>query len=476
MSGRARSEGNRTTPSNVWKPPPSEGTTSPQRALRWQGEDSEKEAEDEGDAHSARTGQSSSKASGSSRQTSRTSRSSKSSKKHRKSQEVVEEDEGPKAPGELDWFGDPLKPGIEASLGPGGSLHSFVKNGKPRAGMCNPPMNMKVRAMLVADLNEWEVEPIVTSGKEKREQEEQEKNKKKQEPRRKVVVPSVGARYPREEEGMAEEKQHGESGWPLAATLPYGSNFLSRSDGPSRMSSPALLSRRGGSTRNLTGSSLVRKGKKKGESAWQLDDLTQEGKPKKHGLDTAPEGEVKWRANKLRLAAREHGFLLEKSDVEYLGQLSKYHNWFSRGPLQHAPPPLHPVMPSRQCRDLGHELHSTSQSLHGLSDEVQKELIPRGPRRFRLGPTQEAPSMERLMELANSAHHWGPHKLEQMLEKSSISVHTASKLPTADAGFEDDPLFSSRGGSACTSTGKLLPVPHWGRNGAAPVLRQASSL
>lgn len=473
MSGRSRSEGNRTTPSNVWKPPPSEGTTSPQRALRWQAaKPSDKEAEEEIDAHSARTDKTSSKNSGSSRQTSR---SSKNSKKQRKSTEVLEEDDGPKAPGEFDWFGDPLKPGIEASLGPGGSLHSFVKKGKPRPGMCNPPMNAKVRALLVADLNKWQVEPVVTSKRERREQEEQEeKDKKKQESRRKVAVPSVGARHTREQEGTAEEKSLGESGWSLAATVPYGAAFLSRSDGPSRMSSPALVSRRGGSTRNLTGSSFVRKGKKKGESAWQLDDLTQEGKPKKHGLDTAPEGEVKWRANKLRTASREHGFLLEKMDLDDLGQLSRYHNWFSRGPVQHLPPPVHPVMPSRQCRDLGHELHSTSQSLHDLSDEAHKDLIPR-VRKFRLGPTQEAPSMERLMEMANSAHHWGPHKLEQMLEKSSISVHTGAKLPVMDAGFEDDPLFSSRGGSACTSTGKLLPVPHWGRNGHAPVLRQASS-
>jgi hypothetical protein len=53
-------------------------------------------------------------------------------------------------------------------------------------------------------------------------------------------------------------------------------------------------------------------------------------------------------------------------------------------------------------------------------------------------------------------------------------VHTAAKLPLEVDDF-DDPLFSSRlGDTPRTHTGKLLPVPHWGRNGNAPVLRQAS--
>jgi len=486
MAGHARAGGNRSTGTNVWKPPPEEGTTSPQRALRWQAATTVEDPPEEEDRDSGKTSveDSRSSKSGSTTRTSGT-RSSKSSKKHAKgkSKSETQEDGEPKEPGLLEWFGDPLKPGIESSLGPQGSLHSFVKTGKPRPGMCNPPMNEKVRALLVADLNEWKVEPIVRSKKEKMEQEKALARSLRAEPRRKVAVPSSSSRNFTEDVSASQDQS--QEGWATqsAPSLPAGA-FLGGSMGSSqsRVGSPGQARHdrhdRRTLSRDMRGfSPLVRKhGRKKtGESAWQLDDLTQEGKVKKHGLDSAPEGEVRWRQNKLRLMSKQHGFVLEQMNVEDLGDLSRNHNTYLRGPLQHEKPIIHPVIPSRQIKDIGQELGSTSHILHSISDEVANDLIPR-TRKFRLadmrGPSQEAPSIERLMEMAQHSKSWGPNMLQQMCEKTNISVLTAGKLPSA-ASYEDDPLYSGRGGSTFTSTGKPLPVPQWGRDGNAPSLRAA---
>lgn len=482
------SESNRSTSSNVWKPPPSEGTTSPQRALRWQAANQEETVSPRGEQPSPDDRSEKSTKSGSTNQTSGTQSTSKaSSKKKKKGKEQVIEDEGPKGPGEVDWYGDPLVPGIDASLGPGGSLYSFTKNHGPRAGMCNPPMNPAVRAALVADLNNWEVAPTVKSKKDKKENEEaNEKNAL----RRKIIVPPAGASALRQDEASA-EMSAGDSSWGASASLPAG-GFMGGSAGSSRISSPGNVMRRSASMTSHPhrgGSPFVRPRKKKGETTWQLD-LTQEGKTKKPGLDTAPEPEVKMRLAMVRRQSREHGFVLEKMEVEHLGHLSTYHNKFSRGPLQHPPPPIHPVYPSRQLKDLSVDMHSTSQSLNSVSDVTihnSKRLLlselgsPTIQSRTRdiLEASQEAPSMERLMELANGAKHWAPHKLQSMCEKSRISVHTGAKLPLSGATqcLDDDPLLSGRlGATPRTRSGKPLPVPYWGRNGSAPVLREAPEI
>merc|ERR1719359_2298624 len=137
----------------------------------------------------------------------------------------------------------------------------------------------------------------------------------------------------------------------------------------------------------------------------------------------------------LERESRQHGFVLDKTDGAELGALSTYHNKFSRGPLQHPPPPVHPVHPSRQLKDLSIDLHSTSQSLNSVSDATihnSKRLLLselstptiQSRTRYYLEASQEAPSMERLEELVNTAKSWRPHKLQSMCEASRISVHT----------------------------------------------------
>jgi len=491
-SAGRRGDGNRTTSSNAWKPPPSEGTTSPQRALRWQASagGQEKDSPDSPSPDEARSEKSGStnRTSGTTKSGTQSGTNSQSTSKKKKGKEAVKEDSGDREPDEVDWYGDPLVPGIDASLGPGGSLFSFTAKGKPRPGMCNPPMNPQVRAALMKDLNAYKVAPIVTSKKDKEDKEDN--SQKKDTRRRKLAMPTFKARKLTDDDSVGEAVS-GESAWNGAATMPAG---FGGSAGSSRMSSPAPGLRRSASvtTHAHRGNSpFVRTRRKRGESTWQLD-LTQEGKPQ-HGLDTAPEGEVKWRSHKLRLQSREHGFVLEKMDVKELGHLRISHNVHQRsGPLQHPMPPVHPVIPSRQLRDLQPDLHSTTQScarnvsdatLRANADLVLSSVGSMGPAPrstiYNFDPALEAPSMERLMEMANAVKHSGPHKLQSMCQNARISVHTGAKLPdTMDiAGascYDDDPLYSSRpGATPRTSSGKPLPVPYWGRNGSAPVLREA---
>jgi hypothetical protein len=218
-----------------------------------------------------------------------------------------------------------------------------------------------------------------------------------------------------------------------------------------------------------------------------LDDLG-EGKAKKYGLETASEDEVKWRMQDIRLQSRQHGFILDKADVFELGHLNFYHNSLSRGPLQytHPLPIVHPVLPSRQMKDLGGDLATTSQSLPSLSHEVAMGLLPGPPlqRNFHnLGLEQDPPSIERLMEMAGSVMHSSANELQLRCQAAGICTFTASKLngqrsrPLSGGSFDDDPLFSGRLGSTPrTSTGKPLPMPFWGKNGSAPVLREHPEL
>lgn len=480
-------EGNRTTSSNVWKPPEADGTTSQQRALRWQEAASAGQEESSPDSPSPDDSRSEkSTKSGSTNRTNGTSRtgksSSKSSRKEKKRAGQEAEKSKPKEPGDVDWYGDPLKPGIEASLGPGGSLYSFTAKGKTRAGMCNPPMNPVVRAALMADLNEWKVAPIVK--KKKGGQDDDDGNGEKRQTRQKIVLPAaVSARSLEDDAALQAAGDPGSTG-------PAGGLFGGSAES-SRMSSPGPSAmRRTASTPHpyRGGSPFVKSRKKKGDSAWQLD-LSQEGKHKKPGLDTAPEGEVKWRTHNLKRTTQQHGFVLEKMDVGELGQLSTYHNSFSRGSLSHPALPLHPVPPVGQLKDLSKELHSTSHSLQSLSDvTVQSEFSPsrRMPRKlYNTGPSQESPSMERLLEMAQHVKHTGPHKLQSMCQNARISVHTGQKLPDersdiagAEGDYIDDPLFGDcrPGITPRTSTGKALPVPYWGRNGSAPVLRESPEI
>jgi len=87
--------------------------------------------------------------------------------------------------------------------------------------------------------------------------------------------------------------------------------------------------------------------------------------------------------------------------------------------------------------------------------------------------SQEAPSSERLLEMAQTVMHAGPNELQLRLKMAKISVLTAGKLadpadPGEEKEDEEDPLFSNRNRNRL---GKPLPVPYWGRNGSAPVLR-----
>jgi hypothetical protein len=472
MAGRSKSaaDSNRTTSSNAWKPPPSDGTTSPQRALRWQGQPA-----GQADTTSPRSDNKSnnedsrSEKSGS---TNRTGDSKRSAKKNGKKKNKEEKKEAePDRPTELDWYGDPLNPGIDASLGPGGSLYNFTAKGKPRHGMCNPPMNPKVRAALVQDLNAWEVAPHT---KPKNAKPEDEANAGEKEKKRKIVLPFAGARSLADDDAAMEASADAASASALAGGMFGGSS------GSSRMSSPGPSTmRRSGSTphahRAAAHNSKGRKKKDSHHSAWHLD-LTQEGKVKPQ-LDTAPEGEVKHRQFALKRQSREHGFLIETTAVTELGHLACYHNSLARD--RHTWPAVPPVPSARKLKDLGGNLTSTSQSLGSLSVSTMESVLspPRHIARssyHHIVPGQEAPSMERLLEMAEHARHMGPHKLEALCRNNRISVHTAAKLPLEVDDF-DDPLFSSRlGDTPRTHTGKLLPVPHWGRNGNAPVLRQAS--
>lgn len=465
-------------PANLFKPPSSEGTNSPQRALRWQAQSggNDKEGNDAPAEDKAPVEEARSEKSGSTSRTSTVKSSSKTSSHKKKgrstsSKASSKEDEGPTEPGQVDWYGDPLVPGIDASLGPGGNLYNFTAKGKHRPGMCNPPMNPAVRAALVKDLNEWQVEPLVKPRKAKPENLDEGEKKQKMMPRRSAVASrSLGSL---QDDGIAEASREN------ASTAPAG-GFYGGSSGSSRMSSPMRHSNSATSHAHRGGSHLVRGRRKRAESNWQLD-LTQEG-PTKHGLESAPEGEVKWHAHKLKAKSRDHGFTLEKMEVEELGHLSMYHNWLSRGPLQHPLPVVHPVLPARQLKDLSTDMLSTSQSLNSLSDyTVKTELInaQRVPRSSCNYGAAEAPSMERYMEMAAASKHYGPHELERMLASTGISVHTGARFLDGSGrqNSEDDPLFSARlGATPRTSTGKPLPVPHWGKTGTAPVLREAPEL
>lgn len=491
MAGRPRkgagSEGNRTTSSNAWKPPPSDGTTSPQRALRWQaaGQDAisprSDNDKDKKDSNEDSRSEKSTK-SGSTNLTSGTGKSSSLRKGKKKNQEKAKEGEKEKEAGELEWYGDPLKPGIDASLGPGGSLYSFTAKGKPRLGMCNPPMNPAVRAALVADLNEWQVTPHASKKKGKQDGEDK---LQKGLTRHKILLPptapSLGG------DASVNFESSGDAATSGAATAPAGGLF-GGSSGSSRMSSPGPSTmRRSTSSFHTRGSK--RRGTKKGHSAFELD-LTQEGKQKHPDLGAlhAPEGEVKFHCHKLKNQSREHGFFLDKADAADLSQLTTYHNPFSRGPLAHPPPHYNPEPPARQLKDISCDYMSSAKSLGSISvSTMQSVLSPRTrsvPRiMYNVAPPQEAPSMERLVEMANAARHMGPHKLQSMCQSAKISVHTATKLPDSGYGTGDgyggfeDPLLSGRpGATPRTSTGKPLPVPYWGRNGSAPVLREAPEL
>jgi len=273
--------------------------------------------------------------------------------------------------------------------------------------------------------------------------------------------------------------------------MPAGS-MLAGSLGSSRMSSPVPMRRSAsvGSYPHRAGAAGGKARKKKGESTWQLELTQVDGKPKKPGPEHAPDGEIKWRMFQLRHMGREHECDVDKMKAEDVAILCTYHNPFSRGPLQHALPPVHPVIPSRQLKDLGSDLVTTSQSLSNdyiTSTFKLEDLLETSPsqRSRKLEPlsdaSQEAPSMERLLEMASASKHWGPHMLQMQCQKARISVHTAAKLdlPPNDRSqsFDDDPLFSGRlGATPRTSTGKPLPVLHWGRNGSAPVLREAPEL
>jgi hypothetical protein len=367
-----------------------------------------------------------------------------------------------------------LKPGIDASLGDAGSLYSFTAKGKPRSGMSNPPMNPEVRAALMADLNKWEVKPVAHAKSQKLKNDEARREDKAR--RRLMVSPPTGSLT--EEEAALESA--GDFSWSAASApaLPTGALY-GGSAGSSRISSGVPGMRRSASSfSHLRGSSpFARTRKKKTESTWQLD-LAQEGSCKKYGLDTAPEGEVKWHKHNLKRQSREHGSVLDTADVGDLGRLSIYHNFITRGHDWDPTPIAAPVLaPSRLLRDLGSDLQSTGCSPGTLSEAtIQSELMVssrRLPRKLvQLDRTQEAPSTERLLEMSSHAKSWGPHRLQLMCQNARISVHTGAKLPEdADGTYlrdSDDPLFSSR-----NSTGKSPPVPYWGRNGNAPKLLEA---
>jgi hypothetical protein len=234
------------------------------------------------------------------------------------------------------------------------------------------------------------------------------------------------------------------------------------------------------------GSPSVKVRKKKGESTWHLE----EGKSKKPPLESAPEGEVKWRSRMVKLQARELGFELDQADVKELGHLSMYHNAMSRNmhTQHHSPLSPHQVVPSRQLRALHCDLENTSQSLSSIgSQAVMSEMglstrsLPRSA--CLVGPShEENPSAERLQELAATVMHAGPHMLQHMCQTAGISVHTGGKLPKAlqssspQHTVEADVAIGRPLASPRTSTGKPLPVPYWGRNGNAPVLREHPEL
>jgi len=455
-SGRAAMASSNRSTENVFKPPPTDGTTSPQRALRWQGKEGggqEEAAPDNVDARS--------ETSASTNKTSKSSKSnaSKSSSKSRRAREAAK---GPKVPGTVDWFGDPLNPGIDASLGPGGSLYSFTSKGKPRAGMCNPPMNEKVRAALVADLNKWKVDPIVQTKKDKEKEEKQAKEKRAK--KFNIMVPPAGVGV-----GMEAKPERTIGGFEVHDDSQSGSN--SRAGTAPRRSASVPSLHRGSSPH-------TKSRRRKGEAGLSFD--LEEGKPKKYGLDTAPEGEVKFRSRMLQLQSREHGKILDKMETADVAYLSTYHNSFSRGPLAHPHQPPHPVAPARLLKDIGHDLINTSQSLDRLSDyTVQSEFSPSRRRRlpgYNLGPASEAPSMERLMEMAGHVMHANPNNLDRMCKVGRISVRTGGKLPDffdASMGSLESP---TTGVTPRTSTGVPLPVPYWGKNGNAPELREAPEL
>lgn len=476
MPGRGRSEGKQSS-SNVFKGPPEDGTTSASRAERWQGaspksddKDPPKEKREKSEAAAADDADDAkSVASGRSGKSARSSRSATSSKRSGKSKRE-KGPKGQKMPTQMDWFGDPLKPGIEASLGEGGQLHSFVKNATTRPGMCNPPGNEEVRKALLIDLHAYGVQPIYESRRKK--EEEQKKKKKAADAIRKRILVPVKCASPDEKAGAQEPGTLPDGGWGNASTqsLPAPAShggFGMSSMTSSRMSSPLL-------SRSMRGSASFTKSKQRRthESAFLLDDsFLQASNPKKKpGLDTAPEGEVKWRHNLLRKRCREHGFIIEKHDVGDLGELAKYHNPYSRGPLQHPPPPVNPVPASRQVRGISCELDRTTHSIEHISDEVAAGLIPPKPV-FRLGPTQEEPSIERLMEMSHHAIHASPHHLERMCRSAQVSVHHGGKLPQGDWEEDDGDLFSGRGGGTPrTRTGKPLPMLKWGKSGGRPKL------
>jgi len=448
--------------------------------------------------------------SGSDKRSGKSGSSSKGGKKNEKEVEEVKKVtvKAVPLPGDFEWYGDPLNPGIDASLGKGGELFGFTKKNGPRAGMCNPPMNEAIRALLMKDLNDFGTNPIVIPKTNKDREAERAEQKamwkeraKKPEPKPETPVDEdnmsvselmayakVKAKKAREKERLAARQKEllgdlttePDPGWlaSLSQSQP-STSFHGGSAGSSRISSAAHQ-------HHHRAGSPATKARGKAKQQFQLKGVGSDGKPKKPGLESGPDGAMKYHHFALKRMARDHGFLIEKTSAPELAELGFYHNWFSRGPLSHPPPIVQPVHPSRQLKNLGQELVHNSQSLPNISLDTAAMLIPKPEvftNMYNLGPEAGAPSIERLLEMSKHVAHATPHALQNMCRTAGICVHTTRRLA---ADFEamgnqmnsdEDPLFSGRqGGTPRTSTGKPLPVPFWGKNGNAPSLRDSEEL
>jgi len=396
------------------------------------------------------------------------------------------------------WYGEP---GFD-SLGPRGMLYAHISKGAVRSGMCNPPRNPQVAQALLETLNKWEVRPHPRE----RKQEEKSKNLRHVISLQPATVgfSAADSTHSLKSAGGMVAGTHGKPFSSSAPTLATGGSASS-----SRLPSPvpmrgSRVSSAASAFRPSMRGTLAKPRKNSNKAAWEQFELelTQEGKMKKPSLDSAPEGEVKWKCFRLKKNSRDLGYQLDQADAVDLCKLTIYHNGFTRRSTMHgtsssgfhgststgfparsSPSTFSTAHQSRQLKDMSVTLTSSSQDVEGISthtfaSELEKDLTKRHPTLQRALP-EEAPSSERYLELSNAALKAGPYRLQAMARQANISVLSGMKppelaeLPLAEQNADAyDPLFSSPNTSPrSTHSGKPLPVPYWGRSGSAPMLK-----
>mmetsp|Transcript_63973 Transcript_63973/g.187125 ORF Transcript_63973/g.187125 Transcript_63973/m.187125 type:complete len:385 (-) Transcript_63973:141-1295(-) len=319
-------EESRTTRSNVWKPPPSDGTVSEQRAQRWQ-----RAAGGSGTSAEHTGGKSSPK---SRRAASPPSATETVPEQGTPSPEevVLQRPRASPPPKVKDievnedmkalWCGAPKQL-------PAGKLRSLHRAG-PRSGMSHPPQNPQVQRELLAYLQAYGVQP------------------------RAAAKPSS----PERKWGTAQQQSSKQKG------MNTGQRSAGGGRPPMRSGSAPVLQAASQKQRATASSSPSReKWPRRTQPATSgLSPTHQEsGTP----LPQLTEDVVARRLREFRATSREHGWELGKRSLDDLGDLTQYHNQLSRSvmpPLGLLRSQVHSA-PVEQLRDLRYWLAAPQQSL-----------------------------------------------------------------------------------------------------------------